>query len=109
MDIIEEIQGDLSILKLSGRLDSTTSSILEEKVIEIFNQGTTRIVLDLKRIGYVSSAGLRVFKRIKAAQGPNDRILLRSVADYIQEVIELSGVDIYLPVVPPGEDSSNIP
>ena len=105
MDLIEERHDEMLILKLSGRLDSTTSSILEEKIVQAFEAGTTKIILNLKNIEYISSAGLRVFKKIRAAQGPNDTIILCSVADYIQEFIELSGVDIYLPIVPTKDDA----
>ena len=105
MDMIEEKHDDVIIFKLRGRLDSTTSSILEDTIVAAFKAGTTRIILDLKGIEYISSAGLRVFKKLRAAQGPRETIILCSVADYIQEFIELSGVDIYMPIVPTKDDA----
>ena len=105
MDLIEEKHDEVIIFRLGGRLDSTTSSMLEEKITEAFKNGVNKIILNLKNIEYISSAGLRVFKKIRAAQGPDDTIILCSVADYIQEFIELSGVDIYLPIVGTKEEA----
>jgi anti-anti-sigma factor len=59
------------VLAASGRLDSTSSPVLEQRLREMVDAGRIRIVLDLERVGYISSAGLRVF--IVAAKLLGDR------------------------------------
>lgn len=51
----------VAVLAANGRLDSTTSPILERRLRDMVDAGRIRIVLDLERVGYISSAGLRVF------------------------------------------------
>jgi anti-anti-sigma factor len=48
------------VLAAHGRLDATSSPALELRLREMVAAGRTRIVLDLERVGFISSAGLRV-------------------------------------------------
>ena len=48
------------VLAAGGRLDTTGSHELELRLRNLVAAGRTRIVLDLERVGYIGSAGLRV-------------------------------------------------
>ena len=61
MDIHEERKDGFLVLGLEGRLDAVSSKMFEEKVLALVDGGERRIVIDLSRLDYVSSAGLRVF------------------------------------------------
>ena len=54
-------RGDVLVLAVQGSLDVITSPDLETKVQELIDGGERRLVFDLEKLDYVSSAGLRAF------------------------------------------------
>ena len=60
MEINKVIEDKCATVALSGRLDTLTSPQLEEALREL-PADITKLVIDLKDLEYVSSAGLRVF------------------------------------------------
>ena len=100
MEIIEEKQNDISIFRLSGRLDSNTSTGLEEKILQAIENGSNKLIIDFKSLDYISSAGLRVLnKTTKKLKHTDGKLVLCSMADYIKEVFEITGFDSFLPIV----------
>ena len=100
MEIVEKIQNDSYIFELSGSLDSNTSPGFQEKVLKAIESGANKLVVDFADVEYVSSAGLRVLnlasKKLKHSSG---KIVLCCVEDYIREVLEIAGFDLFLPIV----------
>jgi anti-sigma B factor antagonist len=100
VEIIEEIQDDISIYRLKGRLDSNTSQGLEEKLFEAISDGSKRMIVDFKDLNYISSDGIRVIlistKAIKREEG---QIVLCCMRAYVKEVFEIAGLGSLLPVV----------
>jgi len=80
------------IVRLSGRLDSTTSLAFEKSLLELLANTGARLLLDLTQLDYISSAGLRVVlvaaKRSKQAQG---HLVLFGLQPMVREVFEISG------------------
>src|SRR3546814_3247518 len=78
-------QGDLAVVALAGRLDSTNAAETEARILAQIESGHPRIVVDASGLNYSSSAGLRVFlvvaKRVKAAGGG---LALHSRPDTVQ-------------------------
>ncbi len=75
---------------LEGRLDTTTAPELET-VINGMDDAVKDLVIDMKGVEYISSAGLRV---LLAAQKKMDRIgtlKLVGVCDSVMEVFEMTG------------------
>ena len=87
-----ESQGDLAVVVLTGRLDSTNAADTEAQILAQIEAGRPRIVVDATGLEYLSSAGLRVFlviaKRVKAGGGA---LALHSLTDHVREVFEISG------------------
>jgi anti-anti-sigma factor len=92
MDIHEERKDGLLVLGLEGRLDAISSKMFEEKVLGMIDGGDTRFVIDLSRLDYVSSAGLRVFlvasKRLVPAGG---KVVLCSLQEPVKQVFDIVG------------------
>ncbi|HDP97651.1 MAG TPA: anti-sigma factor antagonist [bacterium] len=53
--------GDIALMKIKGYLDTTTSSEVSAKLREIINNQSYRLIIDLGKVNYVSSAGWGVF------------------------------------------------
>ena len=79
---------------LEGRLDTTTAPQLEGELREAVD-GADRLELDLKKLEYISSAGLRVLLSAQKLMGKKGGMTLRHVSETIMEIFEVTGfVDI---------------
>lgn len=54
----------VTIIHLSGRLDTNTEVILREKANDLYQGGARRLIIDLEKVDYISSAGLRTIHQI---------------------------------------------
>lgn len=79
-----------TVIALGGRLDTTTAPALD-KTINADLADTKRLVLDLKELEYISSAGLRVLlaaeKKMQAVGG----MKVTGVCECVMEVFEMTG------------------
>ena len=84
-------RGQEGELILNGRLDSLTSPEAEQ----IFLQTAERfekIILNRGGVEYVSSAGLRIIKRLYMAMTKkNGTLMLKNVRKTVMEVFEMTG------------------
>ena len=80
--------GDVLNIALDGRLDTTSAPELDSFIGKNYD-GTGSIVIDCKKLAYISSAGLRVLlatqKKAKSA------LKLVNVCDLVMEVFEMTG------------------
>lgn len=92
MSVTFEIQGPALVVDLLGRLDSANSAAVEGSLLERVTATEGPVVLDLARLDYISSAGLRVVlivaKRMKQA---GRRLVLCGLQPNIRDVFEISG------------------
>ena len=59
----------IAIIRFSGSLDTNTAMQLDEKAAAVITDNTKLIMLDMKGLEYISSAGIRsVFKIVKTMQ-----------------------------------------
>ena len=79
-----------TVLLISGRLDTNTAPVLEKTIREDILENAT-LVLDMKELEYISSAGLRVLLSAHKRMQKNGAMKLRNVCEMVQEVFELTG------------------
>ncbi len=92
MEITEQIRDYVIILKLKGRLDTTNYSILEKKLLDLFNESKIQIILDCDELEYVSSSGLRVLLMfLKKAKTAGGKLIICSLQENIREIFDISG------------------
>ena len=99
MDIEMIIEGDKAIFNLDGRLNVQTAPELEAAIGKLA-PSVCNIDIDLTEVGYVSSAGLRVFvacSRLAASRGGEMRLL--HPCDDVYEVFDMTGLAEVLTVV----------
>lgn len=90
MNVIKEINNQSAVLKIEGRLDTTTAPQLEAALAEIPAE-VTELVLDMAQLEYVSSAGLRVILSAQKKMSKLGGMKLVSVCDTVMEVLEITG------------------
>jgi anti-anti-sigma factor len=92
MDIGESRSGGIVTLAPQGRLDGASSGEFETRLLGHIDAGDIRLVIDMARLDYVSSVGLRVFmlaaKRLKPLGG---RLVVAALQPSIQQVFDMAG------------------
>jgi anti-sigma B factor antagonist len=92
MEIKENKFGDVNVLSISGRLDAYSAGEVEKKLDSLIEAGQSRLVIDLDKLEYISSSGLRVFlatlKKTRKQQGD---IKLACMKPFIKEVFDIAG------------------
>ena len=73
-----------------GRIDTLTAPELEKKLCEII-EGVTELVLDMGKVEYISSAGLRVILKLQKLMHHQGKMKLVSVNESVMEVFEITG------------------
>lgn len=91
MTIEKETKGTSLILALEGRLDTTTAPELEAELKESLKEDITNLVLDMKELVYLSSAGLRVILAAQKQMNKQGSMVVRNVCETIMEVFEVTG------------------
>jgi anti-sigma B factor antagonist len=83
-------RNQISIIKVGGYIDTTTSSELERGLDSLLKQGRFFLIVDLGNVDYISSAGWGIFiSEIKSIrENGGDLKLVRMVPD-VYEIFEL--------------------
>ena len=79
-----------TIIKLVGRLDTTTAPALDKTINEDI-AGTKNLVLDVKELEYISSAGLRVLLSAQKKMQKIGSMKVTNVREEVMEVFEMTG------------------
>ena len=78
------------IIEIAGRLDTTTATALDKTINEGI-KNAVNIVLDLKGLEYISSAGLRVLLSAQKKMQKIGSMKLKNVCEEVMEVFEITG------------------
>ena len=79
-----------TIIKLVGRLDTTTAPALDKTINEDIAD-TKHLVLDVKELEYISSAGLRVLLSAQKKMQKLGSMKVTHVREEVMEVFEMTG------------------
>ena len=91
MKITKLQNGDAVTLQVDGRVDTNTSPELQKAILESF-QSTKKLTLDLEKVVYVSSAGLRaLLLGQKTASSKGASMELLHVAPTVKAVLDSVG------------------
>jgi len=97
---INETKNDITTtLVVEGRLDTTTAPELESYVKEC-SQTCKTLIIDLKDISYISSAGLRVVLLAhKLMIGVGGKMSIRSPSEFCRQVFQATGMEGVLSII----------
>lgn len=88
---IKVLKNDNIVIELKGRLDTTTSPQLDQKVKKI-EIDKDLVIIDFKELEYISSAGLRVLLAIKKMlEASGKKLEIHNVNEVILEVFNVTG------------------
>ena len=83
-------QANETTLEVVGRLDTITAPALEKTISENIGDAVS-LILDLKGLEYISSAGLRVLLGAQKKLQKNGSMKLTNVREEVMEVFEMTG------------------
>lgn len=90
LKITKTVQDGKASFALEGRLDTVTSPELESKLREVLD-GVGELTLDLEKLDYISSSGLRVLLTAQKAMTGRGDMTITHVKDIIREIFEITG------------------
>ena len=88
LTVYSKMEKEELIITMEGRIESSNASVAEAAVFDKIGDYDGAIVLDMEKVDYVSSAGLRVILRIKKAH-KNTRIV--NVQSEVYEIFDMTG------------------
>ena len=89
MQIKKELENNVLVLALEGRLDTVTAPELEREINDL--SGVRDLVIYMKNLEYISSAGLRVILKAQKTMNTQGSMKQKNVGDSIMEVFEITG------------------
>jgi anti-sigma B factor antagonist len=91
MNVSIKESGAVYIVEVEGSIDSKTAPELQQSVLDVVTKAQ-HVVLDLSKVSFVSSAGLRVllmvYRQLKAKDG---KVVLVGLSAEIKEVMFMTG------------------
>ena len=90
MTITKELNGTELKIALEGRLDTMTAPELEAELNQNLENVET-LILDLSKLEYISSAGLRVLLAAHKRMSAKGRMKVLHVNESISEVFDVTG------------------
>ena len=94
---IEKKNTETKTLALIGRLDTVTAPELEAEISTILPTAES-LVLDMEKLEYISSAGLRVILKTQKALTQKAGLKLINVSDDVREVFDITGFSDFLTI-----------
>lgn len=98
MTIKQKKENNKLTIYISGRVDTTTAPDLSEYLKDTLN-GVQELVLDLKEVDYISSAGLRVILFAQKTMNSQGSMAVANVNNDIMETFELTGFTDILTII----------
>ena len=90
MNIIKNQDNGILTIALEGRMDITTAPDLEREIMSSLD-GVTELVMDLEKLTYISSAGLRVLLLAQKKMDKQGSMKVLHVNEAVMEVFVAMG------------------
>lgn len=90
MKIEKTLNGTELTIALTGRLDTTTAPDLEREAVESL-AGVTELIIDMRALDYISSAGLRVLLTMQKTMNRQGKMRVRNANESVREVFDITG------------------
>lgn len=90
MEMIESSADGVTIVEPRGRIDTNGAKPFGDRLAELIRSGSRQIVIDLKHIQYISSAGFRALLiACKLTAATNGKLVLCGMSAEIRRLFDL--------------------
>lgn len=91
MDINIKNLKDVTVVEMAGDIDANTAPKVQEEVLPLAKPGS-KILLDMTKVPYTSSAGLRLLLSLyRQVTGNNGQLVLVGLSEEIQDTMSITG------------------
>ena len=97
---------NILVIDMMGRLDTLTSSGAYDEMVRIAENGGDKMVLNLDKLEFIGSAGLRVIlKAAKLLRASSGEMKICHANGMVKEVLDTSGFDYLIDIYDNEEDA----
>ena len=94
MELHSEHHGEILVIRAMGdRIDAAGAIRFKERMREIIQEPSARVVLDLSMVDFLDSSGLGALVAVKKALGPIRRLELSGLTVTVEKVFRLTRMD----------------
>lgn len=100
MEIVQDREAEIVVLKLKGSFDSSAASGAEAGFAAALGGDVPHLAIDFTELDYISSAGLRVLLILaRKVQEMRGKVALFGLLENVREVFAVSGFDRIFAIV----------
>ena len=101
MEIHVQQKQSITLIEISGHIDSTNASQLGAAFNEQIESQHYQLIADFSKVEYISSAGLRelvaALKRVRSNKGD---LRLASLGEHVEQVLTIAGLNAIFQIFP---------
>jgi anti-anti-sigma factor len=99
MDLNQQMSGAVTILEPHGRIDSATAREFGDCLSKLLNTGHNQLLIDLRSINYISSAGFRQLLIAKrSTQDKNGKLAICGALGEVRRLFDIGAFGELLPI-----------
>ena len=92
MEISKDKNGSTLVVSPAGRLDTASAPQLEAELNASIGD-VTELILDLAKLEYMSSAGLRIILSAQKTMNKQGSMIVRNASELVRSVFDITGMD----------------
>ncbi|MCB8924123.1 MAG: STAS domain-containing protein [Ardenticatenaceae bacterium] len=101
MELRTRHYNDIAIFSVNGRLDGATAADFLQAVQNQVDEGFGRLVIDLKKVEFLSSAGIKaLMQTVQLSRRHGGDMRLANARGRVKHILNLAGVDSIIKVYP---------
>lgn len=91
---------EILAMEMNGELNTVAAQDLQEEIESLQKDMVKPILIDVTRLNYISSTGLRIFMIIKKTANANGQtVTLKGFNDIVEKVFKMTGFDKMFEIV----------
>ena len=99
MDIAQRTEGDVTVVSPDGRIDTMAAEQLDQVLQATMAGGNYKIVVDMAKVEYISSAGLRSLAAVLVkCRDEGGDMKLAALNERVTRVFKIIGFDLLMSV-----------
>ena len=108
MELKSQMRGDmLIVVALEDRIDAAGAIQFKDRMREIAQTPSARVMLDLSRVAFLDSSGLGAVVAVMKLLGPDRKLELAGLTPTVEKVFRLTRMDTIFTIHPQAPELRN--
>ena len=97
MEITQRVEGDITVFLPDGRIDALAADAMDQTLQTAVAEGNQKIVVDMSKVEYISSAGLRSLASVLVrCRDEGGDMKLAALNERVTRVFNIIGFDLLM-------------